>query len=194
VDDRDVHALHAPLRLPLGAFVLNLSGQQLETSDRRRVDLRPQAYAVLRQLATHPGRLVTKEELLAAVWPNVVVTDDSLVQAVADIRRALGPDGQRLIRTVPRRGYTLVADIVAPAQPPEGGTIAVLPFDDVGRDGARGWLGDGLCISITSALARLTNLTVLSPLSGPSTRCRPERAAASVAFPFFFDVAAATAN
>jgi Transcriptional regulatory protein, C terminal len=58
----------------------------------------------------HPGRLVSKDELMTAVWPNVVVTDDSLVQAVGDIRRALGPGAAQAIRTVPRRGYRLLAE------------------------------------------------------------------------------------
>ena len=57
----------------------------------RTIDLRPQAYGVLRHLAIHAGRLVDKTELLDAVWPNVVVTDDSIVQAIGDARRALGP-------------------------------------------------------------------------------------------------------
>src|SRR5712691_12797107 len=51
------------------------------------------------------GRLVSKDEIVAAVWPGVFVTDDSVVQCVKELRRALGPDGKRLVRTVPRRGY-----------------------------------------------------------------------------------------
>lgn len=82
--------------------------------DRRRgclllegaeVTLRPKTFAVLCHLAANPGRLVSKDELMAAVWPNLVVTDDTLVQSIGELRRALGDTGARLITTVPRRGY-----------------------------------------------------------------------------------------
>ena len=51
-------------------------------------------------LASHPGRLISKDELLAAVWPDVVVTEDSLFQCVAELRRALQDHDQHLIKTV----------------------------------------------------------------------------------------------
>lgn len=67
--------------------------------------VRPKAYALLCVLVAHPGRTMSKQELMAVLWPNVVVTDDSLVQCVADLRSALGPDGAQLVATVPRHGY-----------------------------------------------------------------------------------------
>ncbi|HMM89804.1 winged helix-turn-helix domain-containing protein [Bradyrhizobium sp.] len=73
--------------------------------DENEIVLRPKTFAVLRFLVENPGRLVSKDELFAAVWPNIAVTDDVLVQSVGELRRALIDDGQRLIRTVPRRGY-----------------------------------------------------------------------------------------
>lgn len=110
----------APQPIRFGGYALDLSRQALLDAAGRVVELRPQAYEVLRLLATRAGHLVTKDELLAAVWPSVVVTDDSLVQAVGDVRHALGEAGHRVIRTVARRGYMLVADAVeAPqAEPP----------------------------------------------------------------------------
>jgi DNA-binding winged helix-turn-helix (wHTH) protein len=57
------------------------------------------------------GRLVSKDELFGAVWPDVTVTDDALVQSVGELRRALGDDGQRLIKTIPRRGYRFEAAV-----------------------------------------------------------------------------------
>jgi TolB-like protein/DNA-binding winged helix-turn-helix (wHTH) protein/Tfp pilus assembly protein PilF len=80
------------------------------------IDLRPKALAVLHYLLEHPQRVVGKDELLAAVWGKVVVTDDSLVQCVREIRQALGDTDQRLIRTIPRSGY-LFADEVTPEVP-----------------------------------------------------------------------------
>lgn len=97
-------------RLPLGRLTLDLPRDLLLDENGQPLELRPQAFEVLRLLAANAGQLVTKDELMAAVWPRVVVTDDSLVQAVSDLRRALGDAGHRIVRTVPRRGYTLVAD------------------------------------------------------------------------------------
>src|SRR5688572_3204964 len=91
-------------RLSFGRFVLDLTRGSL-LLEGREVSLRPKTFAVLRFLAENPGRLISKEELLAAVWPNLVVTDDTLVQSIGELRRALGETGSRLIVTVPRRGY-----------------------------------------------------------------------------------------
>jgi DNA-binding winged helix-turn-helix (wHTH) protein len=87
--------------------------------DGSEIALRPKTFAVLHYLTKNSGRLVSKEELFAAVWPNLAVTDDTLVQSIGELRRALGDDGPRLIRTVPRRGYRLEAavSVIAPADP-----------------------------------------------------------------------------
>jgi TolB-like protein/DNA-binding winged helix-turn-helix (wHTH) protein len=69
--------------------------------------LRPKSHAVLRYLVEHPGRLVSKQELLDAVWGSAIVTEDSLTQCVIEIRRAMGDAEQRLLRTVPRQGFML---------------------------------------------------------------------------------------
>lgn len=79
--------------------------------DGSTVRLRPKTFALLACLASHPGRLLSKDELMQAVWPGVVVTDDSLVQCVSEVRAALGPTRQSWIRTVPRRGYLLDAEL-----------------------------------------------------------------------------------
>ena len=56
----------------------------------RSIVLRPKTFGVLSSyLVQHPDRLVSKDELLAAVWPNLVVTDDTLVQSIGELRRAL---------------------------------------------------------------------------------------------------------
>lgn len=103
-------ALLPPTRIALaGGYVLDTAAHALLDAEGRPVELRPQAFDVLCVLAEHRGELVTKETLFARVWPGLVVTDDSLVQAVGDIRRALGEAGHELVRTVPRRGYLLKA-------------------------------------------------------------------------------------
>ena len=94
----------AAQRLTFGRFVLDLRRGVL-LLDNHEVALRPKTFAVLCYLVQHPDRLVSKEELLTAVWQNLVVTDDTLVQSIGELRRALGESGARLIVTVPRRGY-----------------------------------------------------------------------------------------
>lgn len=84
-----------------------------------QVNLRRKSFDVLRYLLEHRGHVASKAELLAAVWPSVTVSDDSLTQCISEIRRAIGDDRQQIIKTVPRRGY--LADVPPslsePAQP-----------------------------------------------------------------------------
>ena len=88
------------------------------------VALRPQALAVLKLLAARPGALVSKDDLMAAVWPNVAVTDDSLVQCITEIRKALGDDAHTVIKTVPKRGYVFEpgSEAASAAKAPAGKT------------------------------------------------------------------------
>ena len=62
-------------------------------------------------LVENAGRLLDRDTIMQAVWPDVFVTDDSITQCVRDIRRALGDEAQRLLRTVPRRGYLFAAEV-----------------------------------------------------------------------------------
>jgi len=94
-------------------MTLDSRREELRDATGARIDLRRQSFAVLRYLAVNAGRVVTKDELLAAIWPGLTVTDDSLTQCISDIRRAIGDAGRDLIRTVPRRGYMIV-----PPEPP----------------------------------------------------------------------------
>ena len=101
-------------RLAFGRFVLDLERGSLHSGERE-IPLRPKTWAVLRHLAENPERLVSKDELFESVWPGSVVTDDTLVQSIGELRRALGDEGARLIVTVPRRGYRFVP-AAAPAE------------------------------------------------------------------------------
>jgi adenylate cyclase len=102
-------------RLRFDRYVLDLDRGSL-LLDGSEIALRPKTFAVLQHLVENPNRLVSKEDLFAAVWPNIAVTDDALVQSIGELRRALGDDGARLIRTVPRRGYRLESDVAAEAE------------------------------------------------------------------------------
>ncbi len=73
--------------------------------------LRPKSFDVLKYLVEHNGLLVSKNDLMQAVWPDTFVTDGSLVQCLIEVRRALGDDTQRYVKTVPRRGYIFEATV-----------------------------------------------------------------------------------
>ena len=89
-------------------YVLDLARGCL-LRDGREIALRPKTFAVLSYLVEHTGELVSKEELLAAVWPNLIVTDDTLVQSIGELRRMFAESGKDYITTVPRRGYRFEA-------------------------------------------------------------------------------------
>src|SRR5438128_1102768 len=84
----------------------------------QRLDLTPKAFAVLRYLMDHPGRVVTKEEVLRAVWPDTVVSEWALTTCIRKIRKALGEEAEapQYIATVHRRGYRFIAPLTT-AQP-----------------------------------------------------------------------------
>jgi len=91
-------------RYSFGEFTLDLErGALLRAATQ--VDLRPKAFEVLRLLVERHGRLVTKQELLDAVWGRVVVTEGSVAKCLIEIRRAIDDRSQTAIKTVPRRGY-----------------------------------------------------------------------------------------
>jgi tetratricopeptide (TPR) repeat protein len=90
-------------RVALGDLWLDLDGGTL-TRDGRIVNLRAKPFQLLCHLVRNPGRVLSKDDLLAAVWPGVLVTEDSLTQAIREIRLALG-SAAAAVRTVPRRGY-----------------------------------------------------------------------------------------
>ena len=75
------------------------------------VRLRPKVFEALKYLVLNDNRLVTKEELISALWPDSFVTDDSLVQCLVELRRALGDEAQACLKTVPRRGYIFTASV-----------------------------------------------------------------------------------
>jgi TolB-like protein/DNA-binding winged helix-turn-helix (wHTH) protein len=94
---------------------VDLSLGTVSNGDGPPVALRPQALAVLKLLAAKPGALVSKDELMAAVWPGIAVTDDSLVQCITEIRKALGDDAHKFVKTLPKRGYVFEPGAPEPA-------------------------------------------------------------------------------
>src|SRR5262249_8018189 len=104
-------------------YTLDIARHSLRAADRE-VALRPKNFELLRYLVENPDRLVTKEELLKAIWPNVVVTDESLTRCMSEVRQAIGDAKQTIIATVPRCGYRFTAPVVRVAA---AGTAGVSP-------------------------------------------------------------------
>jgi adenylate cyclase len=69
-----------------------------------QIRLRPKSFEVLRYLVERAGQTVTKDELIAAIWPDVTVSEESLTRCISDVRLAIGDHAQRIIKTLPKRG------------------------------------------------------------------------------------------
>src|SRR5262249_860239 len=92
-------------------YTLDIARTALRAADHE-VELRPKSFEVLRYLLENADRTVTKEELMEAVWPNVVVTDHVLAHCVSEVRQAIGDLDQAIIKTIPRRGYRFTAPVL----------------------------------------------------------------------------------
>lgn len=104
-----------------GPFALDADAYQLRHG-ARTIALSPKAIDLLFLFTSRPGALVTKDDMLAALWPDVAVTDNALTQVVSEVRQALDDDAAKpqYVETVPRRGYRFIAAVMS--APVAGGT------------------------------------------------------------------------
>lgn len=167
-----------------GEYTLDIAQGCLRTADRE-VDLRPKSFEVLRCLVENVGRLVTKDELIKAVWPNVIVADESLARCISEVRQAIADSDQKIIKTVPRRGYRFsvpvsqhpgdaVTATVAATSPTtgantglepriaDGPSIAVLPFSNLSGDPQQEYFSDGITEDIITEFSRFSELAVIA--------------------------------
>ncbi|MGF6310003.1 TolB-like protein/Flp pilus assembly protein TadD [Bradyrhizobium sp. i1.8.4] len=140
------------------------------------VAVEPQVFDLLEFLIRARDRVVSRDEVLAAVWHGRIVSEATLSSRVNAARTAIGDNGeaQRLIRTLPRKGLRFVGDVredIAPghriadsagARLSEGPSIAVLPFTNMSGDPEQDYFADGIAEDITTALARCSRLTVIA--------------------------------
>ena len=105
-------------RIVFDPFCLDLTNEQLWKGSQA-VKLRPKAFAVLDHLVGRPGQLVTKNELLTAIWSETFVGDAVLKVVIRQIREALedDPKSPRFIETAHRRGYRFIGEITTSAEP-----------------------------------------------------------------------------
>ena len=101
---------HLGNRSSFGGHVFDVAKDQLLRGSTT-VKLTPKALLLLRHFVHHPDRVLTKDALMAAIWGPTVVTENSLVQLVVELRTALGDKEQQIVKTVPRRGYLFAAPV-----------------------------------------------------------------------------------
>lgn len=170
--------------LQFEGYTLDIARNSLRTADRK-VALRRKSFELLRYLAENPDRVVTKEELLKAIWPDVAVTEESLTHCVSEVRQAIGDGKQTIIETVPRRGYRFtaaVSPIAANAGAPlpvaaevkgappssdagqglDRPSVAVLPFANLSGDPQQDYFSDGITEDIITELSRFSELLVIA--------------------------------
>jgi len=146
----------------------------LNTISRKDVTVRlePKVMGVLLCLAERAGETIPKETLFRTVWPDTFVTDDVLTHSISELRRAFEDDARepRIIQTIPKRGYRLVAsvsraDIAGPTPSVARDSIAVLPFTSMSPDPADEFFADGMTDEIINALAQIKELHVVARTS-----------------------------
>src|SRR5689334_7522010 len=162
-----------PTRYTFGPFVLDAAAFRL-SRDGTPVTASPKVLDLLRYMLDRPSTLVTKEELFRAIWPDVIVSDNALTQAVSELRQALHDDPSKptYVQTVARRGYRFIAPVEAQAavgsasrsetfSEPLPRAIAVLDFSNATRDATVDWLTTGIAETVTNDLRSLPGLRVI---------------------------------
>ncbi len=173
--------------------------------ERRELTLRgqvvtvgPQVFDLLLQLVSNRDRVVSKDDLLNAVWSGRIVSESTITSHINAVRKAIGDTGeeQRLVRTVPRKGYRFVGEIkvgeTGEAPQPDGPgigertssdptelvlpdkpSITVLPFHNLSGDPEQEYFADGMVEDIITALSRIRWLFVIARNSSFTYKGRP---------------------
>lgn len=149
------------------------------TRDGTPVPMQPQVFDLLVYLVEQRGRVVSKDDLIAKVWGDRIVSDSALNSRINAARKALGDDGdaQRLIKTVPRKGFRFVGEVLeqapaaAAATPveaaavraaPDRPAIAVLAFENMSDDPEQEYFCDGISEDILTALSKVRWFLVIA--------------------------------
>lgn len=144
------------------------------------VPTEPQVFSLLLCLVENRDRVVSKDDLIDAVWNGRIVSDATLNSRVNALRRAVGDTGklQQVIKTYPRRGFRFVADLETPQrqEKPSSGaeparerpSIVILPFEHVAATDDHAYLARGITEEVTTALSRMRWLFVISQTTSSS--------------------------
>jgi TolB-like protein len=157
-------------------FSLDAKRRELRQGTRL-VRVEPQAFDLLEYLVRHRERVVSKDDLIEAIWNGRIISDSTLSSRITTARQAISDGGkeQRLIRTVARKGFRFIGDVVGRTEHAEiphteaacvpqassKPTIAVLPFTNLSRDLEQQFV-DGLMEDITTELSQFCWLWVLA--------------------------------
>ena len=154
-----------------GGYTLDLTRGCLREGDRE-IKLRPQTFKILAYFIENAGRLLSKDELMKAAWAGVAVTEDSLVQCVKEIRRAIGDTTLTLIKTVPGRGYLfdIPVHVMEPSAAPD---IPLRPRTERERDRRPSWLKASRALDWRLATAAVVALALISGIAGWWVRAPP---------------------
>ncbi|HEU0157022.1 MAG TPA: winged helix-turn-helix domain-containing tetratricopeptide repeat protein [Stellaceae bacterium] len=151
--------------LAFGQYRLDIERRELRCGTEL-AELEPKAFDLLAFLVQHRDRVVSKNDLLEALWHGRIVSESALTTRINAVRRALGDDGtaQRLIRTFTRKGIRFVGEVtqIADRTVPDKPSIAVLPFQNLSGDPEQEYFADGMVEEITTAIARCPGLFVIA--------------------------------
>jgi TolB-like protein/tetratricopeptide (TPR) repeat protein len=145
-----------------GAYRLDEQDRML-FREGEHVPLSPRAVALLLELVQAAGRVLTREQLLQQLWPNIVVEEGSLTSHISVLRKTLaaGAPGREFVETVPKRGYRFVAPVrCGGSEASESGVhrdmLVVLPFENLTTGDKYDYFSDGLTEEMITGLARLS--------------------------------------
>jgi adenylate cyclase len=155
-------------------FILDLVRGELLAANGGGIRLRRKSFDLLRLFVENAGRLLDRDTINRAIWSEVTVTDDGIIQCIRDIRRALGDDAQQKLRTVLRRGYIFTLEVTRDPldQPatnvlplPDKPSIAVLAFANLTGDPDQEFFSDGFSDNLITELSRNHSLFVIARTS-----------------------------
>lgn len=172
------------MRLYFEKCVLDTDRRELRRGESA-VPVQPQVFDLLVYLIENRDRVVSKDDLLEAIWNGRIVSESTLISRINAVRRAIGDDGgqQRLIRTIARKGVRFVGEVekrqaVASSSLPiekspqpstttltlvDRPSIAVLPFTNMSDNTEHDFFVEGITEDLTTALSRIRQFFVIAP-------------------------------
>jgi adenylate cyclase len=133
-----------------------------------KVRVEPKVIEVLVYLADHAGEVLSKKQIMQAVWPDTFVSEEVLRYSISELRKAFSDDAKNptIIQTIVRRGYRLIAPVSGQAQPADTrGSVAVLAFADMSPAKDQEYFCDGIAEEIINNLTRIKGMKVSSRTS-----------------------------